>query len=226
MTAHRWFANTACPGDYLYSRFDDIAIAVNKKLNKTTVAPVVSGEIYRVRKNWNDPSSQIGAYNSLENAKIACDKAGSGYEVYNADGVAVYPVKSVANGDITLKRGAKGEKVKELQTLLDNLGYECEVDGSFGAATLKQVLEFQKDHDLAQDGSVGPKTWKALRAFKPYKVKVIALSLNVRKGPGTRYKIVSKAKRNQVYTIVKEQGNWGLLKSHNGWISLKYCKKV
>ena len=32
MTAHRWFANKACPGDYLYSRFDDIAAAVNKKL--------------------------------------------------------------------------------------------------------------------------------------------------------------------------------------------------
>lgn len=37
MTAHRWFAATACPGDYLYSKFDDIAAAVNKKLN-----PVVS----------------------------------------------------------------------------------------------------------------------------------------------------------------------------------------
>ena len=29
MTAHRWFANKACPGDYLYTRFDDIANKVN-----------------------------------------------------------------------------------------------------------------------------------------------------------------------------------------------------
>lgn len=32
MTAHRWFANKACPGDYLYTRFGDIANKVNVKL--------------------------------------------------------------------------------------------------------------------------------------------------------------------------------------------------
>lgn len=32
MTAHRWFAATACPGDYLYNRFDDIAAEVNERL--------------------------------------------------------------------------------------------------------------------------------------------------------------------------------------------------
>ena len=32
MTAHRWFANKSCPGDYLYSRFGDIANQVNKRL--------------------------------------------------------------------------------------------------------------------------------------------------------------------------------------------------
>ena len=32
MTPHRWFANTACPGDYLYSRYGEIASEVNKRL--------------------------------------------------------------------------------------------------------------------------------------------------------------------------------------------------
>lgn len=32
MTAHRWFANKSCPGDYLYSRFGEIADAVNARL--------------------------------------------------------------------------------------------------------------------------------------------------------------------------------------------------
>lgn len=32
MTAHRWFANKACPGDYLYERFGDIALKVNQKI--------------------------------------------------------------------------------------------------------------------------------------------------------------------------------------------------
>jgi hypothetical protein len=32
MTVHRWFANKACPGDYLYNKHYEIAETVNKKL--------------------------------------------------------------------------------------------------------------------------------------------------------------------------------------------------
>lgn len=32
MTVHRWFANKACPGDYIYNRLGDIAFKVNQKL--------------------------------------------------------------------------------------------------------------------------------------------------------------------------------------------------
>ena len=34
MTVHRWFANKACPGDYLYSRHGQIAAEVNKRLDQ------------------------------------------------------------------------------------------------------------------------------------------------------------------------------------------------
>ncbi len=34
MTVHRWFANKACPGDYLYNLHYQIADDVNKRLNK------------------------------------------------------------------------------------------------------------------------------------------------------------------------------------------------
>lgn len=59
-----------------------------------------------------------------------------------------------------------------------------------------------------------------------YKVKITADTLNVRKGAGTGYKIVTAVKKNEVYTIVQEQNGWGKLKSGAGWISLKYTKKV
>ena len=36
MTVHRWFANKACPGDYIYNRLGQIADEVNAKLGKTT----------------------------------------------------------------------------------------------------------------------------------------------------------------------------------------------
>ena len=225
MTAHRWFANTSCPGDYLYERFGDIAAAVNKKLNPVESKPTTATkELYRVRKSWADSASQIGAYSVLENAKSACDKAGSGYEVYNSKGIAIYPEAKKTNP--TLRKGSTGSDVKTLQTLLTNLGFACEIDGSFGADTQKKVLAFQKDRGLEQDGVVGPKTWAALKAFTPYKVKVTANILNVRSGPSTSNKIASQIKKNQVYTIVNEKNGWGKLKSGAGWISLNYTQKV
>ena len=43
---------------------------------------------YRVRKSWEDASSQIGAFNNLDNAK-AMAAANSGYHVYDATGTEI-----------------------------------------------------------------------------------------------------------------------------------------
>ncbi|WP_329067373.1 peptidoglycan-binding domain-containing protein [Streptomyces sp. NBC_01429] len=68
----------------------------------------------------------------------------------------------------TIKKGAKGNTVKEAQALLLSLGYSVGssgVDGDFGAATHNAVVKFQKDFKVAggADGIVGANTWKALR---------------------------------------------------------------
>lgn len=52
--------------------------------------PETATDIYRVRKAWSDPASQIGAYKSLQSAKSVCDAHG-GYYVFDKDGKAVYP---------------------------------------------------------------------------------------------------------------------------------------
>jgi hypothetical protein len=57
MTVHRWFANKACPGDYIYSRLGKIASEVNAKLNPKTTA--TSKTLYRV---------QTGAFTNKKNA--------------------------------------------------------------------------------------------------------------------------------------------------------------
>lgn len=41
MTVHRWFANKACPGDYLYNLHGDIAAEVNRRLAGGTAAEPV-----------------------------------------------------------------------------------------------------------------------------------------------------------------------------------------
>lgn len=65
----------------------------------------------------------------------------------------------------------------------------------------------------------------------PYMVKVIYSGtdgLNVRKGPGTNYEVVTQVYLDQAFTILEEYNGWGRLKSGVGWISLnsKYIKKL
>ena len=57
----------------------------------------------------------------------------------------------------TIKRGASGSAVRELQRLLG-----IKDDGIFGYATETAVSIFQKEHGLVADGIVGQQTWAEL----------------------------------------------------------------
>ncbi len=61
-----------------------------------------------------------------------------------------------------LKKGAVGEEVRLLQTMLRFHGADIAADSSFGPATHTALLAFQKARGLAADGSAGPATWSAL----------------------------------------------------------------
>lgn len=61
-----------------------------------------------------------------------------------------------------LKRGATGDEVRLLQTLLNFHGARLECDSSFGPATQRAVLAFQKDRNMSADGEVGATTWQEL----------------------------------------------------------------
>lgn len=65
----------------------------------------------------------------------------------------------------TLRRGASGDDVRKAQSLLVSKGYSLPrygVDGKYGNETISAVKKYQKDHSLAVDGVIGPKTWKSL----------------------------------------------------------------
>jgi len=74
-------------------------------------------------------------------------------------------------------------------------------------------------------------TASAASTFTPYRVKVTADVLNIRKGAGTNYSTTGAIKDKGVYTIIAESNGtgankWGRLKSGAGWISLDYTTKI
>lgn len=65
----------------------------------------------------------------------------------------------------TLRKGSRGDDVRELQETLNSLGYDCgTADGIFGAKTEAAVEAFQRASGLVADGVVGKNTWAALDA--------------------------------------------------------------
>lgn len=57
------------------------------------------------------------------------------------------------------KLGSRGEEVRRIQTKLKQLGYyKGIIDGIYGSATRKAVIEFQRSCGLTADGIAGPKT--------------------------------------------------------------------
>ncbi len=74
-------------------------------------------------------------------------------------------IKSTAKlADVKLRQGARGEAVRQLQSLLNHHGADIREDGIFGRATNKAVRSFQASNDLAVDGIVGPRTRAALNS--------------------------------------------------------------
>lgn len=51
-----------------------------------------------------------------------------------------------------------GDDVKWVQSVLSKLGYSIAIDGSYGPSTRDAIKAFQRDHGLSVDGSCGPAT--------------------------------------------------------------------
>ncbi|MCT1866914.1 peptidoglycan-binding protein [Dermabacter sp. p3-SID358] len=63
-----------------------------------------------------------------------------------------------------LRRGNRGDAVKNLQNLLNNSGANIKADGVFGRATYNAVRNFQSSAGVGVDGVVGPRTWGKLNS--------------------------------------------------------------
>ena len=82
----------------------------------------------------------------------------------NAPAPAPAPQPSINNDVLSI--GDTGEDVRELQEWLVKLGYNVGSkgpDGDFGSKTYTAVVDFQRKHNLDDDGIVGPLTKNAIK---------------------------------------------------------------
>jgi len=89
----------------------------------------------------------------------------------------------------------------------------------------KKFSYIAKEADKLLQEKLKGKTSSSSTSSSSYKVKVSVKDLYIRKGPGTSYATNGFIKPG-VYTIVQTKGDWGKLKSGQGWICLDYTKKV
>lgn len=143
-----------------------------------------------------------------------------------------------------LRRGCKGEDVKELQRDLMKLGYalpKCGADGDFGTETDKAVKTFQLDHGLLADGVMQEEDFKALAAAlngsapapAVQQVEITGASVNVRSAPGTSFRVLGVAHKGDLLPYGGETRNvdgrdWFLCEfaGQNGWVSSKFSRVV
>lgn len=172
MTAHRWFANKSCPGDYLYNRMGQIANEVNKKLGSKV-------------QNSSEPKTDMDTIKNVQSWINRCYKYGIeedgiyGYYTRTAINKAlqetlnkVYNAKLEVDGIVgkktmskirNLKNGCSGDLVMILQAYLICNGFSTGgFDGVYGNATEKAVKTYQQENSLVSDGIAGPYTFESL----------------------------------------------------------------
>lgn len=171
-----------------------------------------------------------------------------------AQGSTTEPIKYTL-GSRLLKRGSKGDDVAHLQSILvEEMGYDLGtygakgdgVDGNFGEKTEKAVKRFQSFAQIEVDGKYGSITHKALMGVlddiakgengsdgddtpdtpSSKHIYVTGSSVNVRSGPATTYKVLTRVNKGDTmpYIATAEALGWHAVEIGGkiGWISGKY----
>ena len=98
------------------------------------------------------------------------------------------------------------------------------VPGISGSVDMNWIY---KDYTSTKPATTKPATKPSSVKKTDYSVKVTAQAgLNVRKGAGTNYGIITALKCGTVATVSKVSGNWGYVGKYGGWICLDYTAKV
>ena len=147
------------------------------------------------------------------------------------------PEKPLKLGDRELRNGMEGDDVRQLQSLLIQLLYDCGrwgADGDFGDMTEMAVKCFQQVHDLVCDGIAGKNTFAALEAAiggdmaDAEYARIVGGNCYVRDAPNTDGKVLGVAGEGERYRLLEVSENgWMYIQFRNdyaGWVSGKYAR--
>ena len=160
---------------------------------------------YRVREDWEDEASQLGAYRLLANAKAKCDE-NPGSRVFDNDGNVIYPEEAVP---VT---GAEEAEEKPV------------MDEPEGKAPDEEPSE-EKDTPVTDEQKEGPgkeeyPTAEELPAAIAYgKLKTL---MNIREMPDTNAEVVAIYKKNTLIEIVEFCAGWLKIKCPEAASGLAY----
>ena len=164
LTAHRWYDCKACPGDWLYSRYGQLANDVNKKLGSasgTTPAPSKSGKI-EVDGIWGCDTTYLAqqVFGTYKDG-IVSDQSSDCREFLPAcidDSWEFVYAPDEGSALIAAMQGHIGAVVDGVA------GYET-------AMKLQKFLNKEQNGVLEVDGVLGPLTCKAFQKWLNSKVK-------------------------------------------------------
>lgn len=160
---------------------------------------------YRVREDWEDEASQLGAYRLLANAKAKCDE-NPGSRVFDNDGNVIYPEEAVP---ATGAEEAEGKPV---------------MDEPEGEAPDEEPSE-EKDNPVTDEKKEEPgkeeyPTAEELPAAIAYgKLKTL---MNIREMPDTSAEVVTIYKKNTLIEIVEFCAGWLKIKCPEAASGLAY----
>ena len=140
---------------------------------------------YRVRMDWEDEASQLGAYRLLANAKAKCDE-NPGSRVFDNDGNVIFPEEAVpVTGAEKEEEHPVEDEPEEKELEEDDMADEKTVDDA-------DEDEFPTAEELPATVAYG-------------KLKTL---MNVRKKPNTSAEIVTVYKKNILVEIVQFCDGW------------------
>lgn len=171
-------SKTACPGDLFHNDLPRLRSEVSKVLggSPTPPPPPPPSDSWPVIKRGSTGNAVRVAQHLLRHHRAGTVAVDGSFGPATQTAVVAFQRAQRLSPDgvvgpltwprlaVTARYGVTGDLARAVQFALNTAGAAIAVDGSFGPATLAAVRAYQTREKLQVDGVVGPLTWRSLLA--------------------------------------------------------------